>query len=298
MLALNKRIVCFLEVSSCLNFSVAAEHLYLTQQAVTYRISELEKELGVKLFVRTTRSVSLTEAGRLFRDEFLKISRQADESIHLVQSIGYQERVSITIGFNSALSRSRIIVPIMEGLNRRFPDAAFVVKLYDFVELRNRLQDGELDLCINTCSDWRNWPLTKVSVLQHLPFELAYSSRHPLARLHSVSMSDLVQYNLLTLPGDTVVGGNPLELKIPHKDVITLPNLDTLLVYLESGAGFAYLTRAFEGAESGAFSFSPVPFEPLYADTICAYRSGMLNPTVIAAAQTIRLIMNREGDAR
>ena len=41
MQLLNKRITCFLELAACLSFSVAAEHLNITQQAVTYQIAEL-----------------------------------------------------------------------------------------------------------------------------------------------------------------------------------------------------------------------------------------------------------------
>lgn len=54
---------CFLQVAETLNFARAAEILHVTQPAVTQQIRSLEKELGVPLFHRTTRSVKLTQAG-------------------------------------------------------------------------------------------------------------------------------------------------------------------------------------------------------------------------------------------
>ena len=57
---------CFLAVAENLNFARAAEQLHVTQPAVTQQIHALERELNVKLFTRTTRTVKLTEQGRTF----------------------------------------------------------------------------------------------------------------------------------------------------------------------------------------------------------------------------------------
>ena len=56
---------CFLTVADTLNFARAAERLHITQPAVTQQIKALEKELGVRLFHRSTHSVRLTEEGLL-----------------------------------------------------------------------------------------------------------------------------------------------------------------------------------------------------------------------------------------
>ena len=82
---------CFMEVANYLNFSRAAEHLRLTQPAVSHQINTLEDELGVRLFHRTSKSVRLTQEGYLFiqyAGEILKLSglskariRQAQRSV-------------------------------------------------------------------------------------------------------------------------------------------------------------------------------------------------------------------------
>ncbi len=56
----------FCVTAECLNFTTAAKHLYIEQPALSKQISRLEEELGVKLFHRTTRRVSLTPAGESF----------------------------------------------------------------------------------------------------------------------------------------------------------------------------------------------------------------------------------------
>lgn len=57
---------CFMAVADCLNFSKAAEHLRLTQPAVSHQIKSLEDELEVELFSRSSKSVRLTQEGHMF----------------------------------------------------------------------------------------------------------------------------------------------------------------------------------------------------------------------------------------
>lgn len=59
----------FVAVADTLNFSRAAESLYVSQSALSKQISELEQELGVALFDRDRRSVALTSAGQLLLPE-------------------------------------------------------------------------------------------------------------------------------------------------------------------------------------------------------------------------------------
>ena len=57
---------CFLAVAETLNFSKAAEMVNISQPAVSHQISSLEAELGVRLFLRTNKSVQLTKEGLIF----------------------------------------------------------------------------------------------------------------------------------------------------------------------------------------------------------------------------------------
>ncbi|OUN39630.1 hypothetical protein B5G28_04740 [Faecalibacterium sp. An77] len=62
----TSQIQCFLTIADTLNFARAAEQLHITQPAVTQQLHALEKELGVRLFHRSTHSVRLTDEGMLF----------------------------------------------------------------------------------------------------------------------------------------------------------------------------------------------------------------------------------------
>ena len=64
---------CFVAVAENLSFARAAEQLHVTQPAVTQQIHSLEKELNVRLLNRSTRSVKLTEEGKIFLQDARQI---------------------------------------------------------------------------------------------------------------------------------------------------------------------------------------------------------------------------------
>ena len=71
---------CFLAVAEYLNFSKAADSLKITQPAVSHQITSLENELGSRLFIRTSKNVSLTEAGLMFIEDASSIIKIASKA--------------------------------------------------------------------------------------------------------------------------------------------------------------------------------------------------------------------------
>lgn len=103
------------------SFRAAAVDLGLSATALSHAIGKLEADLGVRLFNRTTRSVSLTEAGRLFVEQVgptLQDMRSALESVR-----SHSETPSGTIRINAAPFAAReIMSPLVVEFLRRYPD--------------------------------------------------------------------------------------------------------------------------------------------------------------------------------
>ncbi|ARP82349.1 hypothetical protein CAL12_17010 [Bordetella genomosp. 8] len=93
---------CFLAVAEELHFARAAERLHIEQSPLSRAVKELEAELGVQLFVRTTRSTGLTRAGKLFLEHvprvFAALQQARDSAKAAVNGFHHQLRLAISDG--------------------------------------------------------------------------------------------------------------------------------------------------------------------------------------------------------
>lgn len=114
-------ITTFISVAEAENFSRAAQSLHLTPQAISQQISQLESWLGARLFHRSTRRMTLTDDGRLFRDR-CRIGLQAIEQ----GERELQDRangIAGTIKVASSLSLGQLLVaPLLTQFNEIYPD--------------------------------------------------------------------------------------------------------------------------------------------------------------------------------
>ena len=280
---LYKRIRYFLEAADCLNFSTAAKNLFISQQAMTWHIACLEEYLGVKLFVRSTRSVNLTEAGKVCRDEFIRLNASLDEAVAKVRAAALVNVTTITIGFTDFLSRPVIVTPIMDALFDAFPDVNFNIRMYPYARIRNALLDGNVDLCVSTSAAWGEWPDVQVHTLGSYAFRAFFSVSHPLAKKLTVTLEDLKPYRRLSFNQD---GASGWRSRI-GSEVMLVPDLHTALAYIESCRGYAALTRVFQDAGSPTLTSAPLPFPEARADLICARRKNMMNPLVLSVIKRI-----------
>ncbi|MDZ4274384.1 MAG: LysR family transcriptional regulator, partial [Hydrogenophaga sp.] len=90
---------CFIAVAKELHFARAAERLHIEQSPLSRAIKELEEELGVRLFDRTTRSTRLTRAGKLFLEHVPRVFTALEQARGSVRAAaaGYQGQLRIAL---------------------------------------------------------------------------------------------------------------------------------------------------------------------------------------------------------
>ncbi len=77
----------------------AAQRLHIAQPPLSKQIKQLEEDLGVLLFERTSRGVRMTEAGESLLEEARRIFVQVEGAVRVVQRVGYGEVGQLTLGF-------------------------------------------------------------------------------------------------------------------------------------------------------------------------------------------------------
>jgi DNA-binding transcriptional LysR family regulator len=118
----------FVRVAETENVSPAALKLHISQPALSRQIRDLEDEIGVSLLERTAKSVSLTEAGRLFLDEARVVLERGDEAVRKVRAIATAIDTELHVGY-SPTPTARLLPLILRAFQRAMPNAR--VKLHD-----------------------------------------------------------------------------------------------------------------------------------------------------------------------
>ena len=181
----------FLEVAYCKNFSTAAQNLYISQPNLTRYIAAMEKELGARLFDRTTRKVELTEYGEqlLNRAEtlFMPFLRSYDD---LRSDISNRRRV-IYIGVPRDEKLPDEVMDVIQGMNLVHPERAYLLYHDSHRGLITGLQNRKYNLIISSDRNSRTLVGTEHFELQPLHMVLAISVHHPLAAKPGLSPADL-----------------------------------------------------------------------------------------------------------
>ena len=238
----------FLLLGKLKNFTEVAKRQFVAQSTVTNRIAELEREAGVKLFVRNRRNVALTEEGRVFSEYARRICEMEEACKQAVKKGGRRLR----IGATNAVYESALKAPLFEALGK---GEAYSVTLSHSAELLQMLSDGLLDAAY--CYQ----PYNKAGFLC-TPFfqdELALLVRadrngYPRGiRREELPELDCAICNF-ALPE---IGAYVRELfPAGHAFAFEIDNSSKVLDYLEEGLGYAFLPRGLAEAQlkSGLFA--------------------------------------------
>src|SRR6187399_3772448 len=125
-------LAAFLAVATDRSFSAAARRLHRTQPAISQAVRRVEDELGERLFDRSSRDGTLTEAGRLLQDYAQRLLGLASEAETAVRELQQVRRGRVIIGANEAAVHS--VLPLVERFARQHPEA-----LVDVRRVRSRL---------------------------------------------------------------------------------------------------------------------------------------------------------------
>ena len=138
---------CFVAVARTLHFRAAAERVALSPPAVSERVRRLEGELGVTLFERTTRRVSLTDEGRRLLPHARSLLDEAARCAAVAKGSEQPLPYELTVGTRYELGLSWIC-PALEPLATRRPERTVHLYMADSDALLDRLDKGLVDACV------------------------------------------------------------------------------------------------------------------------------------------------------
>ena len=189
-----KQLEFFLAVCEQKSFSRAAEVCYVSQQAISKSLANLEQELGVQLFVRNSGGVALTEAGRLFEQQVRPHLNERDEI--LLQLHRFHAQPQLRIGYFMGLLQE-LPPHFFPQFQRLHPELKLHYHSYTDNERSRSYRNYDCDLVITTS------PLTSSDFVQLARAESAIgvilSRENPLAQRDALALAALKNIPLITL---------------------------------------------------------------------------------------------------
>lgn len=140
---------CFLEAARALNFRAAAATVHLTPAALSKRIQQLERVLGVRLFERTTRRVTLTEAGLALIPVAEETLSSAEACVRSARGETGPAPQELTLGTRHELGLSWVL-PLLADLEGSFPHLTFHLYFSSGPDLELRVRSGEIDCAVTS----------------------------------------------------------------------------------------------------------------------------------------------------
>ncbi|MBM6550408.1 LysR family transcriptional regulator [Marinomonas ostreistagni] len=135
-------LIAFIEVAKASSFTRAAAHLGITQSALSHTVKGLEKRLGIRLLTRTTRSVSLTEAGERLLTKIAPRFEEIDAEISSLSELRDKPAGTIRIS-SSDHAIDSLLWPKLEPMLRQYPDIRIELCVdYGFTDIVERRFDA------------------------------------------------------------------------------------------------------------------------------------------------------------
>lgn len=238
----------FLAASDMLNFTAAANSLYISQPALSKQVKLLEAELGVKLFCRGNRRVYLTQAGEIFRNDLAAVLRELDRAVINVRSIGKQQGEQLKIGCFQGTVIDDLIYLISEKYKLTRPEIDLVFRRCDFKEIQQALINNTVDIILTIDFEATKLHSFHAQTIFTKKLAFVYSEKSPLANMPNLSVDSFSATPFLVLSPEISRRGYtnallPLmqRLRLTHQEIESYDNWDTLLTYLRMGHGFTIM---------------------------------------------------------
>lgn len=285
----------FVAVAEELHFGRAAARLQMAQSPLSQTVRKLEKDLGVPLFERNTRSVALAAGGHAFLPHAYHILESVETARQATRASAGGVYGRIKIGFTGVLNHISL-PPLTRALRQRYPDIELdLVGRIMTREAVTQLESGALDLA------FVGLPVQSTAVATRLirreSFGAVLPSDHPLAGEPEIDLHDLADDGFITTP---LSAGSALQESAMRACLdagfrprvvqeITDPYM--ILVLVSAGVGVALMTSSIATITPPGTVFVPLADESVYMHHGIGWSPRRVSPALEVALRVAEEIL-------
>lgn len=234
----------FYYVATCLSFSEASKQLYISQSAVSQSIKTLERKLDQSLFIRSTKKVQLTPAGKILLKHIepaMNLISRGENQLLDSNSLGLGQ---LHIGASDTICRY-FLVPYLKQFHKNFPNVPIKVTNATSLSCVDLLEQGKVDLIVT------NYPNNRLnnSYVQKLVCEFhdVFIANSAFSNLQTkeISFQELLEYPILMLDQKSTTSEYLHNIFLQHQlnllPQIELSSNDLLIDLARIGLGIAFI---------------------------------------------------------
>jgi DNA-binding transcriptional LysR family regulator len=187
----------FIAVAEELNFSRAAQRMHIAQPPLSTAIRQLERDLGVELFVRTTREVKLTDAGRAFLAGARRTLADAERAAEDAKRAAAGELGHLRVAYSWS-TRFETLPALGRAFRASHPDVELLAQEMWNARMPQAFESGSIDVALSLCpeiaAELELAPMHRERLVALLP------ATHPLAREEAIPLAALADEEFVLFP--------------------------------------------------------------------------------------------------
>lgn len=268
----TKQIDYCIELAHTLNFSRAAEKMFVSQPTFSYQLKLLEEEIGFKIFERNGKGAALTPAGEQFVSYLSRMREEMKRAIEQGQNFSarYSDNISVSMMVRQALY---FLPEAIKTFEKEQPGVR-VTPLFQYENGIESFLKGDSDVLFALLEQTKHIPGINVQKLFDSHIYLIADRNDPLADKNLIREKDLYGRTLM------VGGGSPNALRSVQQRLISCgkidyfnsPDHDTTLVNVASGRGIC-LAPGFLNDHSGQFAWIPFDCKECFHCVLCTHKT-------------------------
>lgn len=273
-------------VAEELHFTRAAERLGIGQPPLSQQIKQLEDALGTQLFLRATRAVALTEAGRAFLPHAYAALNSAEQAMLAASRAARGEIGQLRIGFTSAASFNSYVPAIISRFRDAHPDVELKLMEQATNYLLEALHTDKLDIAFLRPALGQSDDLVTYALPEE-PLWIALPSRHPLSNRVRLDLGELANESFVLYPRangsllyDTIIAACR-SVGFSPRIVQEAPQMTSTVNLVAAGVGVALVPESMRQLHSEGVAYVQITPPTPRALLWVVHRNGDHVPTIV-----------------
>ncbi|MFE6933515.1 LysR substrate-binding domain-containing protein [Streptomyces sp. NPDC057699] len=287
----------FVTVADERHFGRASALLHVTQSTLSAQVQALEREVGGRLFTRTSRRVELTEAGELLLPEARRALTQAGRALEVARQSVRGETGTVRIGFSGVAVLQGVLSDDLRDFARAHPRVGLTLtELAPAAQIQG-VREGALD--IGYCPDLGLGDISGLRVTRRAPTPLSVALRsdHELASAAAVTTAELTAHDLIIFASheedETVLSRLWPDLEEDRSRVRLVGSTLGILAFASAGVGVALVPTATERIALPGLTYRPLRGSPPGPDLLVLGRHDETSGAVLAYLATVPRTQDR-----